>query len=206
MCVFYMKILCLFYIRDLSTHRFWCGYYVCVCLHVRACVCILESPRIPGHDHIISRKLKRKPSLSEVKGYVHSHPGLTQWLSSKESACKCRSHRFDPWVEKISWRKNWQPTPVFLSGQFHWQRNLADYSRWGCQESETTEHAHMHRQLYGFYILYPHNRLVLMQTINRCLVAQSWTWLKPLGSSSSHIWDSQSRVSMYLLASASKSL
>lgn len=36
MCVFYMKILCHFYIRDLSTHRFWCGYYVCVCLHVRA--------------------------------------------------------------------------------------------------------------------------------------------------------------------------
>ena len=144
---------------------------VCVCLHVRAWVCILEPPRILGHDHIISRKLKRKPSLSEVKGYAHSYPGLTQWLSSKESACKCRSHRFDPWVEKIPWRKKWQPTPVFLPGQFHGQRNLADYSRWGCKESEMTEHPHMHRQLYGFYIFHPHNRLVLMQAINRCLVA-----------------------------------
>ena len=35
MCVFYMKVLCHFYIRDLSTRRFWCGYYVCVCLHAR---------------------------------------------------------------------------------------------------------------------------------------------------------------------------
>ena len=26
---------------------------------------------------------------------------------------QCRSCRFDPWVRKISWRKAWQPTPVF---------------------------------------------------------------------------------------------
>jgi len=35
--------------------------------------------------------------------------------------------RFDPWVGKIPWRRKWQPTPVFLSGKFHGQRNLADY-------------------------------------------------------------------------------
>ena len=26
---------------------------------------------------------------------------------------------FDPWVEKILWRKEWLPTPVFLPGEFH---------------------------------------------------------------------------------------
>ena len=25
--------------------------------------------------------------------------------------------RFDPWVGKISWRRKWQPTPVFFSGE-----------------------------------------------------------------------------------------
>ena len=26
---------------------------------------------------------------------------------------------FDPWVGKIPWRKEWQPTPVFLPGESH---------------------------------------------------------------------------------------
>ena len=29
----------------------------------------------------------------------------------------CRRCRFDPWVRKISWRRKWQPTPVFLPGK-----------------------------------------------------------------------------------------
>ena len=32
---------------------------------------------------------------------------------------------FDPWVRKILWRRDWQPTPVFLPGEFHGQRSLA---------------------------------------------------------------------------------
>ena len=26
---------------------------------------------------------------------------------------------FNPWVRKIPWRRKWQPTPVFLPGEFH---------------------------------------------------------------------------------------
>ena len=33
--------------------------------------------------------------------------------------------RFILWVRKILWRRNWQPTPVFLLGGFHRQRSLA---------------------------------------------------------------------------------
>ena len=33
----------------------------------------------------------------------------------------------------------WQPTPVFLPGEFHGQRSLAGYSPWGHKESDTTE-------------------------------------------------------------------
>jgi len=35
---------------------------------------------------------------------------------------------FNPWVRKIPWRRKWQPTPVFLSGESHGQRSLAGYS------------------------------------------------------------------------------
>ena len=42
-----------------------------------------------------------------------------------------RGPRFDPWVRKIPWRRAWQPTSVFLPGEFHGQRSLAGYSPWG---------------------------------------------------------------------------
>ena len=47
--------------------------------------------------------------------------------SGKEPACQCRRlkrHGFDPWVGKIPWRRAWQPTLVFLPGEFHGQRNM----------------------------------------------------------------------------------
>jgi len=37
---------------------------------------------------------------------------------------------FNPWARKISWRREWQPTPVFLPGISHGQRSLAGYSAW----------------------------------------------------------------------------
>ena len=35
---------------------------------------------------------------------------------------------FDHWVGKIPWRKEWQPTPVFLPGESHGQRSLVCYN------------------------------------------------------------------------------
>ena len=49
--------------------------------------------------------------------------GLPRWLSSKESACNAGDimrYRFDPCVRKVPWRRAWQPTPVFLPGEFPW--------------------------------------------------------------------------------------
>ena len=31
----------------------------------------------------------------------------------------------------FSWRREWQPTPVFLLGKSHGQRNMAGYRSWG---------------------------------------------------------------------------
>ena len=57
----------------------------------------------------------------------------------KEFACQCRRLRFDSWVKKIPWRRAWQPTAVFLPGEFHGQRSLAGYSHWSCKESDMPE-------------------------------------------------------------------
>ena len=40
---------------------------------------------------------------------------------------------------KIPWRRKWQPTPVFLPGESHGQRNLVGYSPWGRKELVTTK-------------------------------------------------------------------
>ena len=46
---------------------------------------------------------------------------------------------FDPRVRKIPWRREWQPTPVFLPGKCHRQRSLVGYSPCGHKESDITE-------------------------------------------------------------------
>ena len=51
-------------------------------------------------------------------------PGLSLWLSGKESTCQCRRHGSNPWVGTIPWRRTWQPIPVFLPGTSHGQRSL----------------------------------------------------------------------------------
>ena len=54
-------------------------------------------------------------SLSRSK-YIYLPGGA----SGKEPAFQCGRHKrhgFNPWVKKIPWRKEWQPTPVFLPGE-----------------------------------------------------------------------------------------
>ena len=41
-----------------------------------------------------------------------------------------------------SWRRKWQPSPVFLPGKSHGQRSLVGYSPWGHKESDMTEKLH----------------------------------------------------------------
>ena len=79
-------------------------------------------------------RLKRLSSSSSS----NSEYGLPWWLSDKESACQCRSHRFDSWVGMVPWRRKWQPTPVFLPGKSHGQRSPAGWSM-ESRELDTTE-------------------------------------------------------------------
>ena len=51
---------------------------------------------------------------------------------------QCRRPWFDSWVWKIPWRRKWQPSPVFLPGEFQGQRNLVGYRPWCFKESDIT--------------------------------------------------------------------
>ena len=61
---------------------------------------------------------------------------MVQWLRIH---LQFQRPRFDCWIEKIPWRRAWQPIPVFLPRESHGQRSLVGYSPWGCKESEATE-------------------------------------------------------------------
>ena len=43
----------------------------------------------------------------------------------------------NPWVRKIPWRREWQPTPVFLPGKYHGWRSVAGRSPWGLRDLAT---------------------------------------------------------------------
>ena len=63
--------------------------------------------------------------------YAHTHIyAYPLWLSSKRTSMR---PRFDPWVQKIPWRRRWQPTLVFLPGKAHGQRSLVGFSPLGCK-------------------------------------------------------------------------
>ena len=57
----------------------------------------------------------------------------------KDSACSAGDWHLIPKMGRSPGEGNWQPTPVFLPGEFPGQRSLAGYGPWGCKESDTTE-------------------------------------------------------------------
>ena len=60
------------------------------------------------------------------------------------SAADPKSCRFHPQARKIFWRRAWQPTPVFLLGEFHGQRSLAVH---GVTELDMTEQLNRHTRM-----------------------------------------------------------
>ena len=56
--------------------------------------------------------------------------GFPSDSDGKRICLQYRRPGFDLWVEKTPWRREWQPTPVFLPGEFQGQRSLVGYSPW----------------------------------------------------------------------------
>ena len=52
--------------------------------------------------------------LIAVQYYIVWPSMMTQTIKNPPAM---QGPEFDPWVGKISWRRPWQPTPVFLPGK-----------------------------------------------------------------------------------------
>ena len=64
-------------------------------------------------DCIVHGVAKSRTRLSDV------HSLTPRWLGSKRMHLQCRRCRFHPWVGKISRRRKWPPTLVFLPVYFY---------------------------------------------------------------------------------------
>ena len=117
---------------------------------------------------------------------------LPRWHCDKELPCYCRRNKrpgLDPWIGKISWRRKWQPAPVFfIPGSKRYpgggNGNLLQYS---CLRKPTDR---------GAWQAMDHS------------VPKSWTGLKQIGRHACIIYDQPSRSFIWrlFLLSALKSL
>ena len=98
--------------------------------------CLLIRGALPDCSFIKWQPLFPFPLPGFIFLYCTGFPGGSD---GKESACNVGDLGSIPGSGRIPWRREWQPTPVFLPGGFHGQRRLVGYSPWGCKESDLTE-------------------------------------------------------------------
>ena len=109
--------------------------------------------------------LKRERVLKGVANEILQFPGsskliLTELADTENTAgtsllthmvkniCpQCRRARFNPSVWKLPWSREWVPTPVFLPGEFHGQKSLADLM--GVQSQTRLSDSHFREQGQG---------------------------------------------------------
>ena len=120
------------------------------------------------HHQLNGHEFEQTPGDGEGQGCLafcssrgHKESDRTEWLNNNNKitdiwdsqvelvirnlpaiAGDTRDVVFDPWLEKIPWRRQWHPTPVLLPGKFHGWRSLVGCSPWGREESDTTEWLH----------------------------------------------------------------
>ena len=79
------------------------------------------------NDHILDARFSFMFTFSFKPAFASLW--RSRWLSCTEFSCQWRRnrrHEFDLCVGKISWRRKWQPPPVFLPGKSHGQRSLVE--------------------------------------------------------------------------------
>ena len=135
------------FFRNGGGHGF--GMIQCIALHFNYLLCTLflslshqlhlssSGIRARGLRTLALKKLRWDPNTWHPDKRCLLAPNLeigaskVVTLAVKTPACQSRRRKrwgFSPWVRKIPWRRNWQPTPVFLPGESHGQRSLVAFS------------------------------------------------------------------------------
>ena len=99
----------------------------------------------------------RQTACSSTSHNTSAHTLIASLLvhggsDSKEFTCNAEDPGSIPGSGRSPSRRKWQPTPVFLPGEFLGQRSLTGYSPWGCKASDTTERL-THKHTHTFWLL-----------------------------------------------------
>ena len=146
------------------------------------------------------RQLEYNRLLTQVAG--DSNEILKYFFPLLNQLWRARLMSYLFWYLYIIWnpvgsqyrRRRWHPTPVLLPGKSHGWRSLVGCSPWGCEELDITEWLHFHFSLscIGEGTGNPLQHSCLENPRDGGAwwaavygVAQSWTWLNRLSSSSS---------------------
>ena len=110
-------------------------------LIVKLYVCSVQFSRSAVSDSLWPRGLQASLSITDSRSWLKPCP-LRRWCHPTISSSVAHTVKNPPamwksWIGKIPWRRAWQPTPVFLSGESLGQRSLVGYSPWGQKESDT---------------------------------------------------------------------
>ena len=101
-------------------------------------------------------------------------PLLSKELSRGFSNTTIQKHQF--FSAQPSWRRKWQPTPVFLPGKSHGQRSLVGYSPWGRKESDMTDFTYF---LTAFFMVQLSH---LYLTTGKTIALIRWTFVSKVMS------------------------
>ena len=105
---------------------------------------LLVRLQAPSWAHVrTSASSHERHSINDSPASFWGFPGIAR---VKESARQRRRHkrcRFDPWIQKIPWRRKWQPTPIFLPGEPQGQRRLWT-AVYGVTQSRTQLNTQLH--------------------------------------------------------------
>ena len=69
------------------------------------------------------------------------------WWAAVHGVARSRTRLSDFTFTFMHWRRKWQPTPVFLPGEYQGWGSLVGCHLWGRTESDTTELLHFHFSL-----------------------------------------------------------
>ena len=134
------------------------------------------------HFKNIQETAQATKGMHNWKATSYLKDGLPRVFSGKESTNQYRKHKrcgFSPWVRKIPCRRQWQPTPVLLPGEFHGQGSLVGYSPWGHKESDTTERLSTHTHTYLKDVTLKKQSVPFRRYnagVGRCVLAKQWCW------------------------------
>ena len=106
-----------------------------------------------GHQHLFVCFFDNKHSY-RCKDFTHMAQMVKNLLAMQET------------LGSIPWRREWQPTPVFLPGKFHGQRSLPDSNPWGYKELDMIEQLQVWGELTVFWFAFPW-QLVMLSIFSR---------------------------------------